>query len=117
MWEDALNSDDAAAQQARFDLEKIATFADFKRTSDQIDFERDFYPSVLRALFKTESWIAMVMITDLLARKYRFNVPGTAASSNWTRRMQRTISQLRSSPKERKRMQLIREMLRETGRL
>jgi 4-alpha-glucanotransferase len=57
------------------------------------------------------------MITDLLARKYRFNIPGTAASSNWTRRMQRSISQLRSSPKERKRMALIRELLGEAGRL
>ena len=32
------------------------------------------------ALFRSESWIALVMITDLLARKERFNVPGTAAN-------------------------------------
>ena len=117
MWEDAVTGNDAVADQARFDLEKIATFAEFKPPGEQIDFERDFYPAVMHALFKSGSWIAMVMITDLLARKYRFNIPGTAASSNWTRRMQRSISQLRSSPKERKRMQLIRELLRETGRL
>jgi 4-alpha-glucanotransferase len=98
-------------------LEKIATFAGFKRTTEQIDFERDFYPTIMNALFQSESWIAIVMITDLLARKYRFNIPGTAVSSNWTRRMQRSISQLRSSPKERKRMQLIRELLEKTGRI
>jgi 4-alpha-glucanotransferase len=57
------------------------------------------------------------MITDLLARTYRFNVPGTATSSNWTRRMQRTVSQLRSSPKSRERMQLIRNLLEKTGRI
>lgn len=117
MWEDALAGDGAVAEQARFDLEKIATFAEFKRASEQIDFENDFYPAVMHALFKSESWVAMVMITDLLARKYRFNVPGTAASSNWTRRMQRSVSQLRSSPKERKRMQLIRSLLEKTGRV
>jgi 4-alpha-glucanotransferase len=117
MWEDAVSPNDAIAEQARSDLEKIATFAEFKRATEQIDFERDFYPAIMNALFQSESWIAMVMITDLLARKYRFNIPGTAASSNWTRRMQRSISQLRSSPKERKRMQLIRELLREAGRL
>jgi 4-alpha-glucanotransferase len=117
MWEDAIIGSGPVAEQARFDLEKIATFAEFKRASEQIDFERDFYPAVMRALFESESWIAMVMITDLLARKYRFNIPGTAWSSNWTRRMQRSISQLRSSPKERKRMQLIRELLQRTGRI
>jgi 4-alpha-glucanotransferase len=116
MWEEAMIGNGPVAEQARFDLEKIATFAEFKRTSEQIDFERDFYPEVLHALFQSESWIAVVMITDLLARKYRFNIPGTAASSNWTRRMQRTISQLRSSPKERKRIKLIRKLLEASGR-
>ena len=117
MWEEALSDNTASADQARSDLEKIATFAEFKRTSEQIDFERDFYPAIMHALFQSESWIAVVMITDLLARKYRFNIPGTAASSNWTRRMQRSISQLRSSPKEQKRMRLIRELLEKSGRI
>src|SRR5207244_447974 len=82
------------------ELEKIATFTGFTRTSEQIDFERDFYPAMMEGLLQSESWIAIVMITDLLARKYRFNIPGTTASSNWVRRMQRSVSQLRSSPKE-----------------
>ena len=69
------------------------------------------------ALFRCESWISMVMITDLLARKYRFNVPGTKANLNWTRRMQRSIAQLSSSPKERKQMQLMNELLLKTGRV
>ena len=117
MWEEAIIGNGPVAEQARFDLEKIATFAEFKRAGEQIDFERDFYPAVMHALFQSESWIAIIMITDLLARKYRFNIPGTAASSNWTRRMQRSISQLHSSPKERKRMQLIRTLLEKAGRI
>src|SRR5438067_2394457 len=56
-------------------------------------------------------------ISDLLARKYRFNVPGTRANLNWTRRIQRSIAKLRSSREERKRMQLIRELLKKTGRV
>ncbi|HXQ01862.1 MAG TPA: hypothetical protein VN801_02750, partial [Candidatus Udaeobacter sp.] len=63
------------------------------------------------------SWIAIVMITDLLARKYRFNVPGTKANLNWTRRMQRSIAQLRSSRKEQERMRLIHRLLEKTGRI
>jgi 4-alpha-glucanotransferase len=117
MWEEAFHGSDDGANQARSDLEKIATFAEFQRTGDAPDFERDFYPAIMRALFKSESWLAVVMITDLLARKYRFNVPGVSATSNWTRRMQRSISQLRSSPRERKRMQLISELLTKSGRI
>ena len=70
----------------------------------------------MEALFDSNSWIAVVMITDLLARKYRFNVPGTATSANWTRRMQRTAAELCASPKERRRMKLISELLEKSGR-
>jgi 4-alpha-glucanotransferase len=83
----------------------------------QLDFEKDFYPAIMEALFKCNSWIAIVMITDLLACRYRFNVPGTKATLNWTRRIQRSIPKLCSSRKEQKRMQLIHELLVKTGRV
>jgi 4-alpha-glucanotransferase len=117
LWEEGFSEQTSASDQARSELEKIASFANFKPSAGQIDFEKDFYPSMMEALFQCDSWVAIVMITDLLARKYRFNVPGTAASSNWTRRMQRTVSQLRSSPTEKRRMKLIREMIEKSGRI
>ena len=115
-WEEAFERLTPTSEQSRYDLAKIAAFAGLNPKIDRIDFEKDFYPSVMEALFKSEAWIAIVMITDLLARKYRFNVPGTAANLNWTRRMQRRVAQLRASPRERARMHLIRELLHKTGR-
>jgi 4-alpha-glucanotransferase len=117
-WDEAFNhSDSETGQQARATLGKIALFAGLNPKIDQLDYDKDFYPAVMDALFRCKSWIAIVMITDLLARKYRFNVPGTHANLNWTRRIQRSIAKLRSSRKERKRMQLIRELLKRTGRV
>jgi 4-alpha-glucanotransferase len=71
----------------------------------------------MQALFRCESWIALVMITDLLARKDRFNVPGTATSSNWSRRMAKTVADLKGSRNVRTRMRLIRQLLEKTGRI
>jgi len=105
-----------AGEQARATLEKIALFAGLNSKIEELDFERDFYPAIMEALFRCESWIAIVMITDLLACKYRFNVPGTKANLNWTRRMQRSMAQLGSSRKERKRMELIHQLLVKTER-
>jgi 4-alpha-glucanotransferase len=116
LWEEAFEHPTATSDQSRFELAKIAVFAGFDSKIDKIDFEKDFYPAIMEALFKSEAWIAIVMITDLLARKYRFNVPGTAANSNWTRRMQRSVAQLRSSRKVQARMRLIHELLEKTGR-
>ncbi len=138
LWEEALELPNSeTGKQARETLEKIALFAGLGAPSqgtavssppnqswadwkppllDQFDYENDFYLAVMDALFRCNSWIAIVMITDLLARKYRFNVPGTRANLNWARRIQRSIAQLRSSRKEQRRMQLIHELLVKTGR-
>src|SRR4051812_12113509 len=84
LWEEALEQPAPTSDQALGDLQKIAKFAGFQRGNDSPEFEKDFYPVIMEALFQCESWIAVVMITDLLARDYRFNVPGTAANSNWS---------------------------------
>jgi 4-alpha-glucanotransferase len=118
LWNEALKHPNSEkGQQARATLDKIALFAGFNSKIEEGGYEQDFYPAVMNALFRCNSWIAIVMITDLLARKYRFNVPGTKANLNWTRRIQRSIAKLRSGRKERKRMQLIDELLQKTGRV
>jgi 4-alpha-glucanotransferase len=116
-WEEALELPGSeTGHQARATVEKIALFAGLNSKIDELDYEKHFYPAVMHALFRCNSWIAVVMITDLLARKDRFNVPGTKANLNWTRRIQRPIAKLRSSRKERQRMQLIRDFVDKTGR-
>jgi 4-alpha-glucanotransferase len=117
LWEDAFEHPTVTSEQSRFDLAKIAAFAGFDPRIDRVDFEKHFYPAIMGALFGSEAWLAIVMITDLLARKYRFNVPGTKANLNWTRRIRRSIAQLISSPKEQGRMRLIHELLVKTGRV
>ena len=118
LWQEASASDDTNAQQAQRELAKIAEFAGLPPMRiDEADFDHDFYTPVMEALFRSESWIAMVMITDLLARKDRFNVPGTATASNWSRRLQKTVEGLGASPTIRKRMRIIRRLLQETGRI
>lgn len=117
LWEEAFGHPESeTARQARATLEKSAAFAGLDRKIDALDFEKDFYPAIMKALFACNSWIAIVMITDLLARTYRFNVPGTKAKLNWTRRLHRSMAQLRTSRKEQQRMRLIGELLQKTGR-
>jgi 4-alpha-glucanotransferase len=115
MWDEAQDKKATTQEQALQDLVKIAAFAGIE-PREGLDYLRDFYPAIMRALFQSNSWMAIVMITDLLARKDRFNVPGTAANSNWSRRMQKTVAGLDASPTLRKRWRIIRELLEQTGR-
>ena len=72
---------------------------------------------MMSALFNSNSWLAIVMITDLLARKDRFNVPGTTLETNWARRLSKTIVQMRDSRTIRRRIKVIRELLEKSGRI
>jgi|tagenome__1003787_1003787.scaffolds.fasta_scaffold20967189_2 4-alpha-glucanotransferase len=117
LWEEAFEEQTSTSEQAKGDLMKIAQFAGIDGDISQLNYERDFYRAIMTALFASNAWAAVVMLTDLMARTDRINVPGTATDSNWTRRSQRTIAQLRDSRKERSRMRFIRGLLEKTGRV
>jgi len=116
LWREMFDEKSPTREQAREDLLKIAQFAG-TGPQEGLEYERAVYPAIMSALFNSNSWIAIVMITDLLARKDRFNVPGTAATTNWTRRLPKTISQMRESHSVRRKMRLIRELLEKSGRI
>lgn len=117
LWHDAFEAATEETEQARGDLTKIAQFAGLPAPQAEHDYDRDYFGQIMEALFRCESWIALVMITDLFARKDRFNVPGTAGGANWSRRMGKTVEDWRQSRTVRKRMRQIRELLEKTGRL
>ena len=116
LWAETLDEKAPTREQAREDLLKIAQFARITQR-EGLEYERDFYPAMMSALFNSNSWIAIVMITDLLARRDRFNVPGTAAMTNWARRLPKTVAQMRASPAIGRRMKLVHELLLESRRL
>ena len=79
-------------------------------------FDETIHAGLLEALFRSNSWIAICMITDLLAREERFNVPGTAAESNWSQRMHLTVETLGADGPYRHLAEGMRGMLARTGR-
>ena len=116
LWHDAINAKTADGEQSMQTLTKIGEFAGLSFHGQAVDFEHDFYPHAIEALFRCESWVAILMISDLLARKDRFNIPGTTVTSNWSRRLPSTVEGLKKSPTVRKRMRLVRSLLERTGR-
>ncbi len=118
MWDEAFAAEETVErEQARGDLRRISEFAGISSLGDAADYDSEFYAPIMRALFASESWMAIVMITDLLARKDRFNVPGTAADSNWSQRLHLTVTRLGKNQRAKRRMRLVRSLLKETGRL
>ncbi len=108
-WQQALPED-------RHDLYKLAAFAGLAHDDLSGELGDRVHDKLLEALFRSNSWIAVCMITDLLVREERFNVPGTATDSNWSQRMHVTLETLRDDPALRARTAGWRALLERTGR-
>jgi 4-alpha-glucanotransferase len=72
--------------------------------------------ALLRALFASNAWIAVCMITDFFGSDQRFNVPGSVAESNWSERLPYAVGTWRREPEPREMGEAVRSILRETGR-
>ena len=103
-------------QEGHHELRRLGHFANLPEFEKPSAFDERIHQHLLRALFRSNSWIAVCMITDLLAREERFNVPGTAANSNWSQRMHLTVETLADDPAHRTRTEALRALLQEAGR-
>lgn len=72
---------DLAWQESR----RLAEWADFD-VPCIMSFE-EIHERLLAGLFRCNSWLAAVMITDLLGIGLRFNVPGSVGEGNWSARL------------------------------
>jgi len=101
----------AGDEHQRWELDRLMAFAGIHEARHYDDGIRE---ALLGALFRSNAWIAVAMITDLLGSRKRFNVPGSVAQTNWSERLNRTVAQW--SREETLRLEGIVRLLRESGR-
>jgi 4-alpha-glucanotransferase len=97
----------------RWEMRILADYAGLDPNEPPKSFTPELHEKLLRALFASNSWLAVVMITDLFGRTERFNYPGVAGDANWSQRLHARVAELGGEailPK-------VTEMLRETGRI
>lgn len=110
-------SDAAAAGDGhqRWELEQFAGFAGLAIHGPH-PFTPEIHEALLEALFQCNSWLAIVMVTDLFGSERRFNVPGAVAASNWSERLSRTPAEWESDSEVAGKMRRIASLIRQSGR-
>ncbi|MEA3209369.1 MAG: 4-alpha-glucanotransferase [Chthoniobacter sp.] len=92
------------ARWARFELPQIAPYPG------------EVHERLLQALFKSNAWIAIMMVTDLFATSQRFNVPGAVSDANWSERIAEPIAKWDHDEAMVRTLRRVEPMLRETRR-
>ncbi len=105
----------AARDHAWWAARRLAAWAGFE--VPRITPFEEVHQPLLAALFRTNSWLAITLVTDLVASTQRFNIPGAVSDSNWSQRLAGTISDWRKDPALSSTLTAVRSMLDENGRL
>lgn len=74
-------------------LKEMLSFIDYERGNPMAPYLGDIHEQLLNGLYATNSWIAIVMITDLFGSTKQFNVPGSPSAQNWCERISLPISE------------------------
>ncbi|HEX8296963.1 MAG TPA: 4-alpha-glucanotransferase [Chthoniobacteraceae bacterium] len=104
-----------ARDHAWHEVRRLAKWAGFE-VPQMTGYSDEVHERLLRALFASNAWLAITMITDLFARTQRFNVPGAVSDANWSERVEEPVRAWSDDPEIGPRMTRIRALLRETGR-
>jgi len=82
----------------RRELRRLMEFAGIRDREPPREFTEELHEAFTRTVLKGASWLVIFQITDVFGWKTRFNTPGSVATSNWSYRIEATVSQLDQDP-------------------
>jgi 4-alpha-glucanotransferase len=112
-WEDMDRGEKAEEQQ--LELRRAMEFAGLNGEPAR-DYSDCLHEGTLRAVLRSNSMLAVVMLTDVFAQTARFNAPGSTSSENWSARMAETVEALDRDPKLLAKSRSFARLICETGR-
>ena len=125
MWENwmaaiaAAETGDADTHPARdrawHESRRLAHYAGFALPEPR-PWDDEIHAHLLTAILRSNSWICVLMITDLFATAQRFNVPGALSEANWNQRLPGTVADWRTDPALSAKVQRIAALSRASGR-
>jgi 4-alpha-glucanotransferase len=92
-WQAGVRRGGEEGEGCRRILVELLRFAGHPEIDPMTPFEGKVHEVLLEGLLKSNSWIAIPMITDLFGTDQRFNVPGAIGSANWTARIENPVSE------------------------
>jgi 4-alpha-glucanotransferase len=98
------------------ELQRWMDFAGIDEEEPPREFTGRLHEAYLRAVLQSNSWLAVVMITDVFGQLPRFNTPGSVSPDNWSARLPGTVRELDADPLLQARANTFSRLAREAQR-
>jgi 4-alpha-glucanotransferase len=98
------------------EIQRLMHFLKLDETNPPLTVTNDLLFAFFRALLSSPCWLTVLMITDLLGTKQRFNLPGTSSNSNWSERLEKSLSEYTKDARYADKFNFLRQLIIETKR-
>ena len=116
MWRELWEGADKGNDGARWDLKCWMKFCGLDGKEAPREFNDQTHEMILRGVLKSNSWLAVLMITDVFGTEDRFNVPGAVTEGNWSYRLAKTVQALDEDAELLRKAQMFSKLIKETHR-
>ena len=119
MWAECWANIDAGndAEGNRRELRHMMDFAELRHEEPPREFTDRFHEAFTRAVLQSNSWLAVLQITDMFGQTERFNTPGSVSGANWSHRLAPTVKQLDKDAALLAKTKTFRRLAAESGRV
>lgn len=98
------------------EVQRLMTFLGLDPENPPREFNEDLHRTMIEVLMACPSWLAVLMVSDLLGTSQRFNEPGIAGNSNWSQRLELSLAEYSRHPRFGKPIAWLDEAIVASGR-
>ncbi len=81
------------------------------------EFTDDLHKALLTKLFESNCKYAILIISDIFGSKQRFNQPGSNSNSNWSQRLEMTLTEFVNDPNYSQKIKFLSNLIEKTNRI
>jgi 4-alpha-glucanotransferase len=99
------------------EVQRIMKFLGLDANEAPTEYTQNLQFAFFKALLQTPCWLAVLIITDLLGTKQRFNEPGLAGDYNWSQRLDQPIGNYETDGNYADKIRYFKKLIIETNRV
>ncbi|MGA2748598.1 MAG: 4-alpha-glucanotransferase [Verrucomicrobiota bacterium] len=118
-WEECWRNIDAGknVEENRRELRRFMDFAGIGAEEPPREFTDHLHRAYLERVVQSNSWLAVVMLTDVFGQRERFNTPGSVSADNWTLRASSSVAGLDKDPALLAKTEMFSQLVAEAKRI